>query len=67
MTGDYNTTRDVVQDINLKLLENPIPDYVTDKRNYIIRATINHCLNLKKREQRLYYKGLWLPEPFVAM
>ncbi len=67
MTGDYNTTRDVVQDINLKLLENPIPEYVTDKRNYIIRATINHCLNLKKREQRLYYKGLWLPEPFVAM
>src|SRR5690554_285750 len=67
MTGDYETTKDVVQDINLKLLENPILDTITDKKNYIIRATINHCLNLKTREQRMQYKGLWLPEPFVSI
>lgn len=67
MTGDYETTKDVVQDINLKFLENPIPETIADKRNYIIRTTINHCLNLKKREQRLQYKGLWLPEPFVSI
>lgn len=65
MTGDYETARDVVQDINLKFLEYPISETITDIRNYIIRTTINHCLNLKKREQRIQYKGFWLPEPFV--
>lgn len=65
MTGDYETTRDVVQDINLKFVEYPISETITDSRNYVIRTTINHCLNLKKREQRIQYKGLWLPEPFV--
>jgi len=63
MTGDYETTRDVVQDINLKFLENPISETVTDKRNYVIRTTINHCLNLKKKENRMKYVGIWLPEP----
>lgn len=66
MTGDYETTRDVVQDINLKFLENPISDKIADRRNYVIRTTINHCLNLKKKEQRLQYIGTWLPEPIVA-
>src|SRR5690606_12726980 len=66
MTGDYETTKDVVQDVNLKFLEQPIPDAIADKRNYIIRTTISHCLNLKKKEQRLQYKGLWLPEPIVT-
>lgn len=66
MTGDYETSRDVVQDINLKFLESPIAEIVADKRNYIIRTTINHCLNLKKRAQRLAYTGSWLPEPVVS-
>lgn len=66
MTGDYETTRDIVQDINLKFLENPIPDTIADKRNYVVRATINHCLNLKKRNERLQYTGIWLPEPIVS-
>lgn len=66
MTGDYETSRDVVQDINLKFLESPIAEIVADKRNYVIRTTINHCLNLKKRAQRLAYTGSWLPEPVVS-
>ena len=66
MTGDYETTKDVVQDINLKFLESPIPETIADERNYVIRTTINHCLNLKNRAQRLQYKGLWLPEPMVT-
>lgn len=66
MTGDYESSRDVVQDINLKFLESPIAEIVADKRNYVIRTTINHCLNLKKREQRLTYTGSWLPEPIVS-
>jgi len=65
MTGDVQTTRDIVQDINLKFLESPIADTVNDKKNYIIRTTINHCLNLKKKEQRLQYIGTWLPEPIA--
>ena len=66
MTGDFETTRDVVQDINLKFLEIPIAETITDKRNYIIRTTINYCLNLKKKEQRLQYIGTWLPEPIAS-
>ena len=66
MTGDLETTRDVVQDINLKFLETPIAETVIDKRNYIIRTTINHCLNLKRKEQRLKYVGTWLPELIAA-
>lgn len=66
MTGDCETTKDVVQDINVKFLEDPIPEAITDKKNYVIRTTINHCLNLKKREQRLQYTGLWLPEPIAS-
>jgi RNA polymerase sigma-70 factor (ECF subfamily) len=66
MTGDFERTRDVVQDINLKFLEAPIAETVNDKRNYIIRTTINHCINLKKKEQRLQYIGTWLPEPIVS-
>ena len=63
MTGNYETTRDVVQDINLKLLESPITDKIIDRRSYVIRMTINRCLNLKKKEQRIQYIGTWLPEP----
>lgn len=66
MTGNYETTKDVVQDINLKFLENSIPQTIADKRNYVIRTTINHCLNLKKQEQKTQYKGIWLPEPFIS-
>lgn len=66
MTGDYETSRDVVQDINLKFLENPIAESIADKKNYMIRTTINHCLNLKKKEQRLQYTGTWLPEPIIS-
>lgn len=66
MTGDYEATRDIVQDINLKFLENPIPETIADKRNYVIRTTINYCINLKKREKRLQYVGIWLPEPIVS-
>jgi RNA polymerase sigma-70 factor, ECF subfamily len=66
MTGDYERTRDVVQDINLKFLETPIAETVTDKKNYVIRATINYCISLKKKEQRLQYIGTWLPEPIVS-
>lgn len=66
MTGDYETTKDVVQDISLKFLESPMPETIADERNYVIRTTVNHCLNLKKREQRLQYKGLWLPEPIMS-
>lgn len=66
MTGEYETARDVVQDVNMKFLENPISDTITDQRNYVIRTTINHCLNLKKKEQRLQYVGTWLPEPVAT-
>lgn len=63
MTGHHEATRDVVQDIRMKLLEKPIDDAIADKRNYLIRMVINHCLNLKQHEKRIRYVGTWLPEP----
>jgi RNA polymerase sigma-70 factor (ECF subfamily) len=66
MTGDYETSKDVVQDINLKLLETPIPDNITDIKNYIIRTTVNHCINNLKRQKKMQYAGTWLPEPFTS-
>jgi RNA polymerase sigma-70 factor (ECF subfamily) len=65
MTGDYDASRDVVQDIKLKFLETPIPDNIADTKNYIIRATINHCINNLRREKKIRYVGTWLPEPFT--
>lgn len=66
MTGHAETAKDVVQDLRVKFLEHPITEAVHAKRNYVIRTTINHCLNLKKRESRLHYTGLWLPEPVIT-
>lgn len=66
MTADFESARDIVQDINLKFLENPIPENISDKRNYVIRTTINLCLNLRRKEQRMKYIGPWLPEPFMS-
>jgi RNA polymerase sigma-70 factor (ECF subfamily) len=64
MTGDYDTSKDVVQDINLKFLETPISDNIADIKNYIIRTTVNHCINNLQRQKKLRYVGTWLPEPF---
>ncbi|MEO5778045.1 MAG: sigma-70 family RNA polymerase sigma factor [Flavobacterium sp.] len=65
MTGSKIVSEDIVQDITLKFLENPISESITDPRNYIIRATVNHCLNVLKKDSRTQYKGTWLPEPFI--
>lgn len=64
MTGNVETAKDVVGDLRVKFLEHPMTEDIRAKRNYVIRTTVNYCLNLKKRESRLHYTGLWLPEPF---
>ncbi|HAS43230.1 MAG TPA: hypothetical protein DCS93_22310 [Microscillaceae bacterium] len=60
--GSYTDAEDVAQDVAEKwLILNT--ETIQDEKNYLIRLTINHCLNQKKQQQRLEYKGLWLPEP----
>jgi len=64
--GDYNGSKDVVQDIHLKFIETPIPDNISDKKNYIIKTTVNHCLNILQRQKKFTYVGTWLPEPIIT-
>lgn len=60
--GSYTAAEDVAQDVTEKWL---LVDHQTiqNEKNYLIRLTINHCINQQKQQQRLHYKGQWLPEP----
>ena len=60
--GSYTDAEDVAQDVTEKWLHLNT-ETIQDEKNYLIRLTINHCLNQKKQQQRLEYKGPWLPEP----
>lgn len=66
LLGEKEKAEDVVQDIHLKFLQKPIPQSVSDVRNYVIKTTVNHCINIKNKEDRFSYVGKWLPEPFIA-
>lgn len=63
--GSYSDAEDVAQDIAEKWLKLE-QDTIKNKKNYLIRLTINHCLNAQKQQQRLQYKGQWLPEPVLG-
>ncbi|EAY30355.1 sigma-70 family RNA polymerase sigma factor [Microscilla marina] len=60
--GSYSDAEDVAQDVTEKWLQLDTT-HVTNQKNYLIRLTVNHCLNHQQRQQRLQYKGQWLPEP----
>ena len=64
MTGNCSHTADIVQDIQLKLLTHQ-PE-MQDEKNYIIRMTVNHCLNFLKKENQLSYPDICLPEPIPS-
>ncbi|UGU17109.1 sigma-70 family RNA polymerase sigma factor [Sinomicrobium kalidii] len=65
--GSYEDARDVVQDIWLKLLENPAK-HVDNYRGYLIKSVVNHAINVKKRQKKFLkeYPGHWLPEPVAT-
>lgn len=63
MLGSYAQAEDILQDMRLKHLEGLFP--LDAPKSYYARATINHCLNILKREERISYPGPWLPEPFI--
>lgn len=63
MSGDRDESNDITQDVLLKFLEQPVPGHIGDVRNYIIRTTINHCLNTIRKRSRETYRGHWLPVP----
>lgn len=60
--GSYTEAEDVAQDVTEKWL---MVDHqnIQNEKNYLIKLTINHCINQQKQQQRLHYKGQWLPEP----
>ncbi|OJJ21337.1 hypothetical protein BKI52_12310 [marine bacterium AO1-C] len=60
--GSYTDAEDVAQDVAEKWLSLDTTS-IKNEKNYLIRLTINHCLNQQKQQQRLQYKGPWLPEP----
>ncbi len=64
MIGSYSQAEDILQDMQVKYLENRFPSDAP--KSYYARATINHCLNLLKKEERTSYPGPWLPEPFIT-
>lgn len=64
MIGSYSQAEDILQDMQVKYLENKFP--ADAPKSYYARATINHCLNLLKKEERTSYPGPWLPEPFLT-
>jgi len=63
--GSYEEAKDVVQDVLVKHLQQPLRDDIEDTRAYLVRSVINHAINVKKRSRRMVkdYKGSWLPEP----
>lgn len=60
--GSYTDAEDVAQDVAEKWLKLDTQS-IQNQKNYLIRLTVNHCLNQQKQQQRLQYKGPWLPEP----
>lgn len=60
--GSYSDAEDVAQDVAEKWLKLDVST-IKNEKNYLIKLTINHCLNQQKQQQRLQYTGPWLPEP----
>jgi len=60
--GSMEDARDVVQDVLEKYIGMD-PSQIEDARNYLIKAAINHAINLKKRKAYESTYGKWLPEP----
>ncbi|MEZ5041219.1 MAG: sigma-70 family RNA polymerase sigma factor [Saprospiraceae bacterium] len=63
MLGSYASAQDILQDMQLKFLENQFP--IDAPKSYYLKATVNHCLNIAKKQNRTTYPGPWLPEPFI--
>lgn len=65
LLGSYADAQDVVQDVTLKYLEMHLED-IQSENAYLVRMTVNTCLNALKKRSRMQYVGLWLPEPAIS-
>lgn len=65
LLGSYSDAQDIVQDVTLKYLETN-PEHIQSGNAYLVRMTVNSCLNLLKKRSRMQYVGLWLPEPGIT-
>lgn len=65
LLGSYADAQDIVQDVTLKYLETN-PEDIQSENAYLVRMTVNSCLNSLKKRSRMEYVGLWLPEPTVS-
>ena len=66
MLGQLQDAEDIVQEIIIERLENEKSGKqatISNITGYYVKATINKSLNLIKKQNRLTYTGVWLPEP----
>jgi len=60
--GSMEDAKDVVQDVIEKYIGID-KAHIENERNYLIKSTINHAINLKKKKSYQSVYGEWLPEP----
>lgn len=62
IVGSYEDAKDLVQDVLEKYISLD-KSHIQDETNFLIKSTINHSLNFKKRHRKKEIFGEWLPEP----
>jgi RNA polymerase sigma-70 factor (ECF subfamily) len=62
IVGSYEDAKDLVQDVLEKYISIDKTN-VKNETNFLIKSTINHSINFKKRQSKKEVFGEWLPEP----
>ncbi len=67
MLGQIHEAEDVVQDLFVDLVEQPLQK-INNVKTYITRIVINKCIDRLKvlKRERSEYPGIWLPEPVIT-
>lgn len=63
--GSMEDAKDVVQDVIEKYIGID-KSHIKNERNYLIKSTINHAINLKNKKSYQSKYGKWLPEPVAT-
>lgn len=60
--GSSEDAKDAVQDVLMKYLSVE-KENIKNEKGFLIRSTINHSINLKKKKSKTIRANVWLPEP----
>ena len=64
--GSSEDAKDAVQDVISAFIANSRTG-IEDEKNYLIKSTVNHAINIKNRRQKIKYSNnTWLPEPYAT-